>query len=339
VDTPQVGTYKVIHPYGQDTFPSVAAGTRAINFTEDVGIGVARDFQAALKSRINPFLVSTKGQVTDALGEPYIANPNLRTMVIGSPFGTNFFRIEGSGIGGPGVDFLQTDLFRLMGKILTSQQPSSPNPVATNDSATTTELKPVIIDILANDSPGSAGNPLNPSTVRIVIPPVNGTTSVNPVNGAVTYTPSSGFLGNDSFIYDVRDSQNALSNPGSVTVKVTIFSPPFAADDMVATFQNTPVFVDILGNDLLGSGGLSLDPATVTIVNLPSNGEVLVNTSDGKVTYSPRRDFLGSDTFTYVVQDMGKAIWQWFGARRLPFPIRVLCRQLQWAWSSAFELR
>jgi hypothetical protein len=308
VDTLQAGTHKVIHPYGQETFPSVAAGTRAINFTEDVGIGAARNFEAALKGRIGPFLVSTKGIVTDALGEPYIANPNIPTLVTGSSFGTNFFRIEGPGIGGPGVDFLQTDQFRIMGKILTAQQAPSPNPVATNDSATTTELTPVVIDVLANDSPGSVGNPINPATVRIATPPLHGTTSVNPVIGAVTYTPSAGFVGNDTFTYDVRDTQHLLSNPGSVTVKVTIFSPPFAVDDMVTTFQNTPVLVDILGNDLLGSGGLPLDPATVRIASLPSNGEVRVDTSDGKVTYSSHHDFLGSDAFTYVVQDIGKAI-------------------------------
>src|SRR5262249_45378327 len=66
-DTPLSGTYKVIHPYGEELFPNLAAGPRAINFTEDVGIAAVGNFQAALGSRIGPFLVSAAGPVKDAL--------------------------------------------------------------------------------------------------------------------------------------------------------------------------------------------------------------------------------------------------------------------------------
>jgi len=56
VDTPVAGTYTVIHPYGQKTFTGVAAGTRAINDTVDIGIGSPGNFTGALAGGIGPFL-------------------------------------------------------------------------------------------------------------------------------------------------------------------------------------------------------------------------------------------------------------------------------------------
>jgi hypothetical protein len=78
------------------------------------------DFTLAMKSRINPFLRWDTGLVTDAAGDKYVGDPNIEHAVTGSPLGTNFFRIEGPGIGGPGVDSIQTDLFSIMGKVSTN---------------------------------------------------------------------------------------------------------------------------------------------------------------------------------------------------------------------------
>jgi hypothetical protein len=404
IDIPQNGTYKVIHPYGEEVFPNLTAGRRAINVTEDVGIGLPGDFQAALGGRVGPFLVSTRGPVEDALGDSYLANPAVPTTITGSPFGTNVFRIEGPGIGGPGVDSIETNQFTLMGKVFSGMpmppailggpkamddhvttphdtpvainvchndlagagkspvnsstlrvlsQPRkgsllratdglltySPDagyfgsdtftyvvrdagmafsnlaavsitvlgpPGATDDLATTSQNQAVIIDVLLNDLPGPNGNPLDPSTLEIGNTPLHGDAAVNAPDRTVTYTPNPDFFGTDSFTYTVRDTGRSLSNRATVTV--TTFSPPVAADDIASTFKNTPVLIDILGNDLTGSGGLSLSPATVNIVSPPSGGDAEIDPSDGSVTYIPHLDFLGPDSFTYVVQDTGKAL-------------------------------
>lgn len=118
-------TYRVIHPYGADVFTNVAGGDRGINFTEDIGIDTG--FSGLLQSRIGPFL--RWDPITDA-PPGYVGNPNVDHRVSGSPFGTNFFRIEGPNIRDPAspfrcpdrptsVDCLQTDLFSLQGKVAT----------------------------------------------------------------------------------------------------------------------------------------------------------------------------------------------------------------------------
>lgn len=134
VDVPDPGgTFVVTHPYGVETFPNVAPGIRAINFTSDIGLfpPPPTNFNGALNGAIGPFLnravagVATPYIVAGAGGpETYIGDPNLLEPVVGSPFGTNFVRIEGPNIGGPGVDFVETDLFNLMGKVFTDPLPS-----------------------------------------------------------------------------------------------------------------------------------------------------------------------------------------------------------------------
>jgi hypothetical protein len=52
---PVTGSYRIIHPYGEDTIDAVA-GERLF-FTEDIGIGAPGDFSGALSSRLGPFLL------------------------------------------------------------------------------------------------------------------------------------------------------------------------------------------------------------------------------------------------------------------------------------------
>lgn len=110
VDVPSTGTYTVIHPYGRDVFVVDTPGRRAINFTEDIGIGSPGDFSGVLKSRIGPFLRATNAP------QGYMGNPAQLSAVTGSPHGTNIFRIEGPNIGGPGVHAIQTTLFSIAGR-------------------------------------------------------------------------------------------------------------------------------------------------------------------------------------------------------------------------------
>ena len=110
-------TYRVIHPFGVDEFVAEAAGRRGINATVDVGCaGGPCDFTQALTSRVGPFLFWDPA-VAPAAPAGYIGDPGTPHRVLGSPFGTNFFRIEGPNVGGPGVNAVQTDLFTVQGKV------------------------------------------------------------------------------------------------------------------------------------------------------------------------------------------------------------------------------
>lgn len=91
-------------------------------------------------------------------------------------------------------------------------------PVATDDSAATTNVKPVYIDVLANDSDSSGL--LNRTTLTIVSNVSNGTLSVDPTTGMVRYTPDPSHVGSDSFTYTVEDGGGNVSNTATVTIAV-----------------------------------------------------------------------------------------------------------------------
>ena len=118
VDVPTAGTYVVTHPYGVEVFDVPAAGRRAINMTRDIGIAGAGDFSGALKGDVGPFLRSVNGPYTEG-SERFIGDPNLEERVTGSPFNTNFVRIEGPG----GID-LRTELFSISGKLSDVARPT-----------------------------------------------------------------------------------------------------------------------------------------------------------------------------------------------------------------------
>ncbi|MFQ5433422.1 MAG: tandem-95 repeat protein [Anaerolineae bacterium] len=167
-------------------------------------------------------------------------------------------------------------------------------PVAVDDTAVTLEETAVTLNVTANDT--DADGTVQPATTAIVIQPANGTV-VNHGDGTVTYTPDLNFAGTDTFTYTVQDDIGATSNQATVTITVTnVNDAPVAADDTPLTLTN----MNVLANDVDIDG--TLDPATVTIVNQPANGAAAVNL-DGTITYTPNTGFVGSDTFTYTVDD------------------------------------
>ncbi|HEY7102293.1 MAG TPA: hypothetical protein VH573_11700, partial [Mycobacteriales bacterium] len=110
----------ITHPYGVDAFDVTDTATRNINFTEDIGIGEPGNFTGALGSRVNPFLRWDTGLVKGPDGASYLGDPNTPHAVTGSDLGTNFFRIDGPDIGGPGVNTIQTTLFSVQGRVATN---------------------------------------------------------------------------------------------------------------------------------------------------------------------------------------------------------------------------
>jgi len=78
--------------------------------------------------------------------------------------------------------------------------------------------------------------------------------------------------------------------------------PPVGMNDSVNTLEDSLVIIDVLVNDYDPDG--VIDSSTVTIVNNPSNGNILnIDPVSGTVTYEPNSGFHGVDTFTYTVDD------------------------------------
>lgn len=90
-------------------------------------------------------------------------------------------------------------------------------PIANDDTAAVEAGSSVQISVLANDLPGSS--PIRVGSVRIVRQPASGMVVVN-ADGSVTYTPNAGFVGVDTFDYEIED-ENGLTDIATVTVTVT----------------------------------------------------------------------------------------------------------------------
>lgn len=109
----------------------------------------------------------------------------------------------------------------------------------------------------------------------------------------------------NSIYYSSKEGEN----PPQLVIRTSGSSgnnPPVANTDAAATSQNTAVSIDVLINDSDADG--ALDPATVTVVSLPSNGTITgINSATGVITYTPNAGYTGTDAFTYTVSDTAGA--------------------------------
>ena len=152
------GTYTVTHPYGIEVFPNVqASGARAVFFTADVPVATPLNFDLALNGRVGPWIqwdVINAGEVlTSPAGNTFLGDPNYAHTYTGSPFGTNYVRVDGpvgSNLDGAGNDFIFTPLGNVMGQRWTA-------PIATafqiQKAVYTRNATTDIIDVWATSAP------------------------------------------------------------------------------------------------------------------------------------------------------------------------------------------
>ncbi|MGL5929276.1 MAG: PKD domain-containing protein [Dermatophilaceae bacterium] len=116
-------TYVVTHPYGV-TDPLEADDRGRVFWTDDRGVADERLDTVVAVGEVAPFL-----RWTGSLPPGYLGDGITEHTVTGSPFGTNFFRIDGPSVaegGGPvdpgdptNPDRIQTDLFTVQGRLAT----------------------------------------------------------------------------------------------------------------------------------------------------------------------------------------------------------------------------
>jgi hypothetical protein len=197
-----------------------------------------------------------------------------------------------------------TDLLCGTATVTVTVTPVNDPPLANNDYATTPEDTAVQISVMENDY--DVEGRLDGSSLSVVVPPTDGTTSVNFSLGTIIYTPDLNFSGSDSFSYQICDL--LLSGaPGAcdiaqVSVSVDVVNdPPVAMDDSVSTPEDTPVLIDVLANDTDVDGNIY--PGSVNVIAQPVSGTV-ENHGDGTLTYAPYPEFHGGDSFRYQVCDV-----------------------------------
>ncbi|EPF7636475.1 TPA: tandem-95 repeat protein, partial [Vibrio parahaemolyticus] len=117
-------------------------------------------------------------------------------------------------------------------------------------------------------------------------------------NGIATISPTADWNGSEILTFTATDPSGESV---SQTVDFTVAPVVDIKADSTNVVEDTPTIINVLGNDTFEGKDkvVSLDAE-----NSPKNGTVIVN-SDGTVTYTPDDNYVGEDTFTYIVTSGG----------------------------------
>ncbi|MCP4542676.1 MAG: tandem-95 repeat protein [Chloroflexi bacterium] len=149
------------------------------------------------------------------------------------------------------------------------------------------------LDVLLNDSDPDG----NPISVLGISQPSNGVSAID--GGQVSYTPNAGFLGNDSFTYQLTDGLDSVE--GQVRVRVVARNnAPRPVDDTVRATTGFPATLSVLTNDFDPDGNAM---RVVAVESAGGSGSMMV-ASDGQDLRYIGAD-AGTQVFSYTVQDVG----------------------------------
>ena len=133
----------------------------------------------------------------------------------------------------------------------------------------------------------------DPLTFTIATQPRHGTLSGLPPD--LIYTPVTGFLGDDSFMFTVSDG-HLTSFTCTVSLHVVVPNHrPSATPQSVTALEDTSASITLAGTDP------DSDPLSFQIQTSPAHGTLSV--SGASVTYQPVANYNGPDSFTFVVKD------------------------------------
>ncbi|GIW94362.1 MAG: hypothetical protein KatS3mg110_2403 [Pirellulaceae bacterium] len=209
-------------------------GTITIRVTGKNDPPVAVDDLNGINRANSSVVIPVLANDTDPDGSPF----DLSSVTIVTPpaNGTVTVNADGTVTYQANAGFLGVDTFRykfrdlegpasLESNVATVRVTTTVFPVAGNLVLRTVEGVPVVADVVAASS--DADGFINPASVKVVQAPANGTTTVDPTTGRITYTPNLGFIGNDFFLYTVKDNVGAESAAGRVDIIVDINATPF----------------------------------------------------------------------------------------------------------------
>ncbi|QLO41258.1 tandem-95 repeat protein [Citrobacter freundii] len=174
---------------------------------------------------------------------------------------------------------------------------------AFDDSLTTHAGTPVTIDVFANDKFSNGDKAITGKTNGAY-----GTVSIS--NGQVIYTPTSGYVGTDTFTYTV--TSGGKTETATVTLTLVTNTPPVAVADKASTLPETPVSGNLLTNDRdadsdplhvaeITVGGATYAPGD--IITIPGQGTLVVN-RDGSYLFTPASGWSGfTPVLNYTLSD------------------------------------
>jgi subtilisin family serine protease len=134
----------------------------------------------------------------------------------------------------------------------------------------------------------------NPLNYHVVTRPKNG--KITGKGAVLLYSPNASFAGSDRFQFKVDDGELS-SAPATVTIAVDPpnHAPNTATNQQTVVLKNTPAPIALAVSDPDG------DTLNCPILKGPKNGRL--SGLGTNFVYTPKADFVGTDTFTYKAWD------------------------------------
>ncbi|MBA1333283.1 hypothetical protein QQ73_20285, partial [Candidatus Endoriftia persephone str. Guaymas] len=165
--------------------------------------------------------------------------------------------------------------------------PINDAPVANGQSLAALEDTPLGITLTGSDLDSDA------LTYLIVTQPAHG--QLNGTPPSLTYTPATDFHGVDSFTFKASDGR---ADSATVSINITIVEhndAPVATGQTITVDEDSPVAIELEGTDAEGNA------LTFTLLSTPQQGTLTGEAPS--LSYTPRANFAGADSFTFKVND------------------------------------
>lgn len=198
----------------------------------------------------------------------------------------------------PTKDFVGTDQFSFhaydghdysqVAKITLKVNGVNDAPEIYSQHISTTRNTSTLLGLVASDAEGEL------LSYRIVASPTHGSIGGDAPN--FVYIPTPNYVGDDSLEIGVSDPNKAAT---VAKVKISVLpnnSTPVAQSVVVSTSEESAVSIRLQGDDADG------DDLRYRVVSNPANG-TLEKSSDSEWVYLPKAGFVGTDQFSYTVND------------------------------------
>ncbi|HUF64156.1 MAG TPA: Ig-like domain-containing protein [Verrucomicrobiales bacterium] len=158
----------------------------------------------------------------------------------------------------------------------------------------------VFLPVLLNDVNLGIDPSLSLKVTQAGIPNRGGTALVSPEGEGILYSPAFGFVGVETFTYEIADGPNGFCMAEVQVEVIPAFGPLAAKEDRFQVAPGGTADLDLLANDLFLPGGASI--ALTSLSPADQGGTVNIILLGGRTVarYTPAPGFTGVEQFSYL---------------------------------------